>query len=200
MDKEISRQLKIQEIASAIGMAKVRSIPVSDLISQVSLLYKLDNREALLFRLGEIAPTHEEWCRLEGTVREMEASPEWREHKNLLIRIYRRLSYISPNAEEFGFALLLRSRKPLRELGYRLLKDSISADGLRRLLDLYGENQDQQYLTLVARNAAALEEERLKQVLHDLEDDYWRARAIQEHLDKRAFLDWAKIHFGKCTA
>ncbi|MFT3787385.1 MAG: hypothetical protein QM770_14665 [Tepidisphaeraceae bacterium] len=100
---------------------------------------------------------------------------------------------------EIADACLDSNRQNRRKIAYRLLRElPIDSQCARRLLRRYRTTADKKLLQLIARNRLKLGSRELRVLIARLDDDYWRARAIESVIaTNQCELDYVAQHYPK---
>jgi hypothetical protein len=177
-------EMALADVDRALRMAEIRAKPLQALIDQLPTLLDDDDREQIIYRLGEVQLNDDETTALASRI----AKPaiDWEDlpfrdkarADSILGQLIRYLP--EPHSSRIALSFLTHRRKRRREIAYKILRDAeIPGEMIEGLIALAESTDDQELLHLVARKPRIVAAFNDRVLIEKIEDDYWRMRVIE---------------------
>jgi hypothetical protein len=182
--KIVHKRMTIQRIRRVLELAEIQSLTSDKLLIRLTNLLEDPKHEDLISTVSRTQFSHEEIHKLsiilEYLCIEIESLPS--KQKANADRMLYRLLIQSPRDIALNIALLFldSKRKARREIGLKVLqKNEITLDVAKILIKKFGQERQQKYLELIARNPRVVINLNVKYILKYLETFYWRMRVFE---------------------
>ena len=193
-EEEVDRlmfQSAVPGILSALSLARVRCMTFSELITCLDQIEQIEDAPHIIDRFCELELTPDQQSLLVPALKSLAERAESlpAKEKSRIERYLRRLLLqLAPeSAAEVAGPFFAHKRRVRRQIAFDVFRRTGVTPSLAEdLWTLYQERGDQEYLELIARTPTALMRLPVDKVLHEVEDEYWRARIIQATIERNA--------------
>jgi hypothetical protein len=174
----------VSEFGDRLRFAEIRCLSVPALLERGRRVWEDPDRELIIRRVQELAGDHELQGALPGLLEELElrATELTGKARGATHRSIARMMDALPSdaAREKALADLDHPWKYRRTRAYKVLRDKrVGPELARRLMERHSTSGDQETLQLIARDPAAVGAVDYRYLVAQIEDEYWRMRAVE---------------------
>lgn len=178
------RDTETADLRRTLEIAKIRCMPFEVLLGHLKQIHVTENASLIIYRFCEIEINSSQETSLITILQDLfeEADKLPSKDKARLDRYLQRLlRKISPQAAALiAGRFFEHPRKVRRQIAYNIFRNAgLTPDLAHKLLKLYQEHKEQDYLELIARCPTVVGSLDVDYILSELKNEYWRTRLIQ---------------------